>query len=70
LKTPLEKAKAKYKDYLRNYLHYKDQVEDYYNENNSEKHNKKEILIIESKMNHCYDMLETLVYIFGEDVRK
>lgn len=64
----LQRAHQKYLEYSRNYNYYKDRYEDfYYNENTKE--SKRDIKDIESRMNHAFDMLQTLVYIFGEDVR-
>jgi hypothetical protein len=62
----LQRAKQKYKDNLRNYLVYKDIVEDHYCGSKPSKTIKEQ----EFRMNACYDVLETLVYIFGEEVRK
>ena len=67
--TELEKAQQKYKDYIRNYYHWKDQYEDYYNNNINSKITKKEIIDIEHRMNHAFDVTQTLVYIFGNSVR-
>jgi hypothetical protein len=65
----LNKAREQYQNYLRNYYHYKDIVEEYFLSQDS-KYTKKEALNFEIKMNHAFDVLETLVFIFGDDVRK
>ena len=63
----LQKARQKYQENLRNYNHYKDQYEDHYY--GDKQLSKKEIEIVTHKMGQSYDVLETLTYIFGKDVR-
>ena len=67
--TELEKAQQKYKEYSRNYYHYKDMYEDHYYNEETASLNKDTIKGVTSKMNHAFDMLETLSYIFGNKVR-
>jgi hypothetical protein len=68
--TPLEKAQQKYQEYLRNYLVHKDDYEEYYLGEGADT-SKYKIDIDETtcKMNHCLDVLQTLTYIFGSNVR-
>ena len=67
MKTELEKAKQKYQENLRNYHYHKDLYEEHYN---GEKQQSKNIIReIEFRMNQEFDVMETLVYIFGENVR-
>lgn len=69
METLLQKAQRKYQEYLRNYYAHKDIFEDYYNGFNENNSTKRSIIDTTHKMNHCYDLLENLVYIFGEEVR-
>jgi hypothetical protein len=64
----LQRAKKKYSENLRNYKHYKNEYENYYY-NSIKKYSRNEIKDIEMKMNQSFDILETLVYIFGDVVR-
>ena len=67
MKTKLERAKQKYQENLRNYKYHKDLYEEHYN---GEKQQSKNIIReIEFRMNQEFDVMETLVYIFGENVR-
>ena len=67
MKTVLEKAQQKYQENLRNYKYHKILYEGHYNDNKQlEKNVIKEI---ELKMNQEFDVMETLIYIFGDDVR-
>ncbi len=58
--TPLQKAQQKYREYQRNYLHYSELVEGtIYSPPRPE---------YVTNRNHCFDVMENLVYIFGPDV--
>ena len=63
--TTIQKAQQKYSDSLRNYNYYKDIYEDHYN---GDKVNK-QIKDIEMKMNNEYNLMQTLLYIFGKEIR-
>ena len=65
----LEIARIEYKSCLENYKKYKVLYEDYYYTPNS-LISKRSIKLINNKMEHYYKVLETLVKIFGEDIRK
>lgn len=65
--TELEKATQKYQENLRNYLHHKDLYEEHYN--GKKQQSKNIIRDIEFRMNQEFDVMQTLVYIFGEKVR-
>lgn len=61
----LRKAKQKYSEYSRNYYYFKDIVEDHYCGDKP----CKDIDVIETKMKHCYDTMEVLYYVFGDQIR-
>lgn len=65
----LEIARIEYKSCLENYKKYKELYEDYYYTPNSFI-SKRSIKLITNKMEHYYKVLEILVKIFGEDIRK
>lgn len=71
--TELNKAQSKYKDYLRSYNTYKDVVDEFYMvhlDHKPKKISKAEAKYAETKMNHCFDVMETLLYIFGKEVQQ
>lgn len=66
-KTALQKAQQKYTEAKRNYYAHKDVYEDHYL--CDKQVSSQEIQKTEFKMNQEYDLMQTLVYIFGNEVR-
>lgn len=60
----IKRAKQKYEESKRNYNHFKDLYEEYYNSSTSRLSNG-EIKEITIKMNHEFDKIQEMNYIFG-----
>jgi len=66
--TTLQKAQQKYNEAKRNYYAFKDQYEDHYY--GEKKLSAKDIKFVDFRMKQEFDTMQTLLYIFGEEIRK